>query len=89
MIATSAIGPITWVNESALLEKSGSPVFELIVAVSVAICPSVPAATVAVIVICSGVPFVGASVASVQTTIPPAPPGSVQENPAAGERSWR
>ena len=51
VIATSAIGPITWVNESALLEKSGSPVSELIVAVSVAICPSVPAATVAVIVI--------------------------------------
>ena len=76
MIETSATGPISWLTVSVLFDRSGSPVFELTVAASTADCPAVPAASVPVIVICGGVPPVGASVASVQTTVPPGPPGT-------------
>ncbi len=81
LIATSAIGPTTWLNVAVLFVWSGSPVFELTVAASEIAWPAVPAATVPVIVICTGTPLVGASDASVQTTVPPGPPGSVQPNP--------
>src|ERR1700722_14371310 len=84
LIATSATGPITWLKVAVLLVWAGSPVFEVTVAASEIAWPAVPAATVPMIVICGGglvTGSVGASDASMQTTVPPGPPGSVQSNP--------
>ena len=54
LIETSATGPTTWSNVAVLLVRSGSAVFEVTVAASWIVCPAVPAATVPVIVICTG-----------------------------------
>ena len=69
-----ATGPISWSNVAVLSVRSGSAVFELTVAASAIDCPPCPRATVPLIVIWTGEPPVGASVASVHTTVPPGPP---------------
>ena len=76
-----ATGPTSCVKPVLLLDRSGSPVFELIPAASAIVCPAVPPANVPVIVIVAVV--LAAIVPSVQTNVPPVVGNGVQAAPEA------